>query len=118
MESIGITGNPATGKKTIANELSKKLNMEIFDINKFIIENKYGQYEKDQLIISDINQILIEVYKLIKTDNDKLIIPSLLSIKARAYLYILPDVLVIDAFEISPAVTDGKSIESLGIEST
>ena len=38
----------------LKNELSKKLNMEIFDINKFIIENKYGQYEKDQLIIYEL----------------------------------------------------------------
>ena len=57
MDSIGITGNPGTGKKTIASKLSEKIKMEIFDINKFIIENKYGQYEKNQLIISDINEI-------------------------------------------------------------
>ena len=43
MDSIGITGNPGTGKKTIASKLSEKIKMEIFDINKFIIENKYGQ---------------------------------------------------------------------------
>ena len=61
MDSIGITGNPGTGKKTIASKLSEKIKMEIFDINKFIIENKYGQYEKDQLIISDINQIEDEI---------------------------------------------------------
>ena len=57
MNSIGITGNPGTGKKTIASKLSEKINMKIFDINKFIIENKYGQYEKGQLIIRDVNQI-------------------------------------------------------------
>ena len=57
MDSIGITGNPGTGKKTIASKLSEKISMDLFDINKFIIENKYGQYEKDQLIISDISQI-------------------------------------------------------------
>ena len=61
MDSIGITGNPGTGKKTIASKLSEKIKMEIFDINKFIIENKYGQYEKNQLIISDINQIEDEI---------------------------------------------------------
>ena len=66
MDSIGITGNPGTGKKTIASKLSEKINMEIFDINKFIIENKYGQYEKDQLIISDINQIEDEIEHRIK----------------------------------------------------
>tara|TARA_B100001013_G_scaffold132477_1_gene77472 strand:- start:11570 stop:12130 length:561 start_codon:yes stop_codon:yes gene_type:complete len=57
MDSIGITGNPGTGKKTIASKLSEKISMDLFDINKFIIENKYGQYEKNQLIISDISQI-------------------------------------------------------------
>tara|TARA_B100000029_G_scaffold516705_1_gene632923 strand:- start:5924 stop:6484 length:561 start_codon:yes stop_codon:yes gene_type:complete len=66
MESIGITGNPATGKKTIANELSKKLNMEIFDINKFIIDNKYGNYEEEQLIITDINIIEESIKKRIE----------------------------------------------------
>ena len=57
MNSIGITGNLGTGKKTNASKLSEKINMKIFDINKFIIENKYGQYEKGQLIIRDVNQI-------------------------------------------------------------
>ena len=40
--------------------------MDIFDINKFIIENKYGQYEKDQLIISDISKIENEIEQRIK----------------------------------------------------
>ena len=38
MDSIGITGNPGTGKKTIASKLSEKINVDLFDINKFIIE--------------------------------------------------------------------------------
>ena len=66
MDSIGITGNPGTGKKTIASKLSEKINMEIFDINRFIIENKHGQYEKDQLIINDINQIEDEIEHIIE----------------------------------------------------
>ena len=66
MDSIGITGNPGTGKKTIASKLSEKIKMEIFDINRFIIENKYGQYQKDQLIINDINQIEDEIEHRIK----------------------------------------------------
>ena len=69
MNSIGITGNPGTGKKTIASKLSKEIKMDIFDINKFIIENKYGQYENDQLIISDINKIENEIEQKIKEKN-------------------------------------------------
>jgi adenylate kinase len=35
-----ITGNPGTGKHTIAKLISKKLNLEIIDINKIAISNK------------------------------------------------------------------------------
>ncbi len=38
-----ITGNPGTGKHTIAKLISKKLNLEIIDINKIAIEQGLAQ---------------------------------------------------------------------------
>ena len=38
-----ITGNPGTGKHTIAKLISKKLNLEIIDINKIVIEQGLAQ---------------------------------------------------------------------------
>jgi len=38
-----ITGNPGTGKHTIARLISKKLNLEIIDINKIVIEQGLAQ---------------------------------------------------------------------------
>ena len=54
---IGITGNPGTGKKTIARELSENMNVDVFDINKFIIENNLAEYEEDQLIVNSLKNV-------------------------------------------------------------
>ncbi len=54
---IGITGSPGTGKKTIARELSENINVDVFDINKFIIENNLAEYEEDQLIVNNLKNV-------------------------------------------------------------
>nr|AIE90725.1 Adenylate kinase [uncultured marine thaumarchaeote AD1000_06_A03] len=54
---IGITGNPGTGKKTIARELSENMNVDVFDINKFIIENNLAEYEEGQLIVNNLKNV-------------------------------------------------------------
>ena len=54
---IGITGSPGTGKKTIARELSENMNVDVFDINKFIIENNLAEYEEDQLIVNSLKNV-------------------------------------------------------------
>ena len=54
---IGITGSPGTGKKTIAKELSKNMNIDVFDINKFIIENNLAEYEEGQLIVDNLKDV-------------------------------------------------------------
>ena len=35
-----ITGNPGTGKHTIAKQISSKLNLEVIDINKIAIDKR------------------------------------------------------------------------------
>ena len=54
---IGITGNPGTGKKTIARDLSENMNVDVFDINKFIIENNLAEYEEGQLIVNNLKDV-------------------------------------------------------------
>ena len=44
-----ITGNPGTGKHTIAKLISKKLNLEIIDINKIAISKKIFKRNKGTL---------------------------------------------------------------------
>ena len=54
---IGITGSPGTGKKTIARDLSENMNVDVFDINKFIIENNLAEYEEGQLIVNNLKNV-------------------------------------------------------------
>ena len=54
---IGITGSPGTGKKTIARDLSENMNVDVFDINKFIIENNFAEYEEGQLIVNNLKDV-------------------------------------------------------------
>ena len=54
---IGITGSPGTGKKTIARDLSENMNIDVFDINKFIIENNLAEYEEGQLIVNNLKDV-------------------------------------------------------------
>ena len=54
---IGITGSPGTGKKTIARDLSANMNVDVFDINKFIIENNLAEYEEGQLIVNNLKDV-------------------------------------------------------------
>lgn len=55
-----ITGNPGTGKHTIAKSISKKLNLEIVDINKIAIEQglaKKNNYALD-IDVSKLKKII------------------------------------------------------------
>jgi adenylate kinase len=62
--SIVITGNPGVGKHTIADEIAKKLELEIIDINKIAKES--GLFEKNQ----DVNDVDVEkLGEIIKIKN-------------------------------------------------
>jgi adenylate kinase len=58
-----ITGNPGTGKHTIAKKISRKLNLEIIDINKVAITE--GIFKKNNNILD------VDVSKLKKIINKK-----------------------------------------------
>ncbi|HEU5221019.1 MAG TPA: AAA family ATPase, partial [Candidatus Nitrosotalea sp.] len=51
-----ITGNPGTGKHTIAKLISKKLNLEIIDINKIAIEQGLAKKNNHSLDV-DVNKL-------------------------------------------------------------
>lgn len=51
-----ITGNPGTGKHTIAKSISKKLDLEIIDINKIAIEQKLVK-KNDGVLDVDVNKL-------------------------------------------------------------
>jgi len=51
-----ITGNPGTGKHTIAKLVSKKLNLEIIDINKIAIEQGLAKKNNHSLDV-DVNKL-------------------------------------------------------------
>jgi adenylate kinase len=45
---IGITGSPATGKKTVGAFLSKELGLEIISINEYALTHKLGVWKKGE----------------------------------------------------------------------
>ncbi len=51
-----ITGNPGTGKHTIAKLISEKLNLEMIDINKIAIEQRLVQ-KNDGTLNVDVNKL-------------------------------------------------------------
>jgi adenylate kinase len=51
-----ITGNPGTGKHTIANIISKKLNLEMIDINKVAIHQQVFKKNRGTLEV-DVNKL-------------------------------------------------------------
>jgi adenylate kinase len=68
-----ITGNPGTGKHTIAKLISKKLNLEITDINKIAISNKVFKKNKGVLDVD-----VIKLKKIInKMNSDSLLVGHL-----------------------------------------
>lgn len=62
--SIVITGNPGVGKHTIVNEIAKKMELEIIDINKIAKESEL--FEKNQ----DTNDVDVEKLKEILKGED------------------------------------------------
>lgn len=64
-----ITGNPGTGKHTIAKLISKKLNLEIIDINKIAISKKLFKKNKGVL---DVN--VVRLKKIIDKMNSNSIL--------------------------------------------
>ena len=62
--SIIITGTPGVGKHTIANEIAKKMKLEIIDINKIAKESEL--FEKNQ----DVNDVDVEKLKEILKEKD------------------------------------------------
>lgn len=57
MTKIGITGNPGVGKHTITKLLSKKMDLEIVDINHIIISNNTFIKKNDLAIDIDIKKL-------------------------------------------------------------
>jgi len=57
MTKIGITGNPGVGKHTITKLLSKKMDVEIVDINHIIISNNTFIKKNDLVIDIDIKKL-------------------------------------------------------------
>ena len=66
-----ITGNPGTGKHTIARLISKKLNLEIVDINKIAIEQGLAQKNNHTLDV-DVSKLKKIIDKK-ATENSMLI---------------------------------------------
>lgn len=66
--SIVITGNPGVGKHTIAKKLSKKLNLEIIDINKIAKDLVPLKHDKDTLDV-DTEKLKLKLKKLVKKNT-------------------------------------------------
>ncbi|MGI0090162.1 MAG: adenylate kinase family protein [Nitrososphaerales archaeon] len=65
--SIGITGSPATGKKTIGHELSNITGLEFLSLNDFAIVNRLGtQSQGDREFIVDIPRLRKQIMAITK----------------------------------------------------
>ncbi len=113
-----ITGNPGTGKHTVARMLAKKLQLELFDINKMAIDE--GMVEKN-------NQTLdVDVQKLKKILNKTTSSNALLVGHLAPYVIPKNKVEIAIVLRRSPyslehayrkrGYTKKKSIENLGSE--
>ncbi len=48
---VGITGSPGTGKKSVADELSKLTGMEVVSLNEISIRKKLGKWSNGEFIV-------------------------------------------------------------------
>ena len=74
---IIVSGNPATGKTTVAKRVAKEKNLEYVDVNELIKENKLYSYysKKDRSYVVDIAKLNRFLIKLIKK-NKKIVLDS------------------------------------------
>lgn len=80
MKVIIVTGSVASGKTTLAERLSKKLNFEYLDVNKIInkISEGYDKKRKSKIIdVGKLNKYLIREISIIKKTNKKLSIKNI-----------------------------------------
>ena len=75
--AIIVTGNPATGKTTIAKKIAKQKNLKYIDVNELIKENKLYSYynEKDKSYVVDVKKLNKFLINLIKK-NKKVVLDS------------------------------------------
>lgn len=78
MSIIGITGNPATGKKTIGKMVSNRSGFNLIEINQFIIDNNLHKIENNEYVIENIKEIQKKIKKEIHGEK-YIIIGHLLS---------------------------------------
>jgi adenylate kinase len=48
---LGITGSPGTGKKSVANELSRLTGLEVLSLNEISIRNKLGKWTNGEFVV-------------------------------------------------------------------
>ena len=70
--AIIVSGNPGTGKTTIAKRIAKKKKLEYVDVNELIKENKLYSYynKKDESYVVDIKKLTKFLAKLIKKNKN------------------------------------------------
>ena len=68
---IIVSGNPATGKTTIAKKLTEKKNLKYIDVNKLIKENRLYSYynKKDESYVVDVKKLNKFLISLIKKEK-------------------------------------------------
>ena len=74
---IIVTGNPATGKTTIAKRIAKEKKLKYINVNKLIKENKLYSYynKKDRSYVVDVKKLNKFLINLIKK-NKKIVLDS------------------------------------------
>ncbi len=76
---IAISGTPGTGKTTLAEKLSEKLDFELFDLNQFIKEENIYEPDEEGTKIVDRNDLQNSFEKILEEKNHDLVVDGLLS---------------------------------------
>ena len=112
-----ITGNPGTGKHTIAKLISEKLNLEIIDINKIAISKKVFKRNKGVLDV-DVSKLKKIIDKM---NSDSILVGHLAPYVISSKNVDMAIVLRKSPYKLQPIYkkrkyTSSKSLENLGSE--
>lgn len=78
-KTIAITGTPGTGKTTLAEKVTKNLNFELIDLNKFISKRNIYETDEKGTKIVDPKELQDTFQDILENQDQDLIVDGLLS---------------------------------------
>lgn len=76
---IAVTGTPGTGKTAVSKLLAKRLNAELLDLNRLIIEKRFYHVDREGVKVAHLKPLRQEVSKRLRNTRGPVVIDGLLS---------------------------------------